>query len=184
MSRYFIDTEFIDDSKTIDLISIGIVSSDGREYYAQSRNFDEDAASHWVLHNVIYKLPDCKAGDMDDHRFFSLEKGCSEPGCPWRIYEQIKQEVLAFMDAEKYGTPELWGWCCAFDYVILSQLFGIMAVDWPQGWTHYIKDVQFLLDERGLTDDMLPPQEGTAHNALEDARYIRQLWEFLQTKEV
>lgn len=47
--KYFIDTEFIEgtqkgifkDSKpTIDLISIGIVSEDGREYYAISKDFN------------------------------------------------------------------------------------------------------------------------------------------------
>jgi hypothetical protein len=29
--RYWLDTEFIEDGKTIDLISIGIVAEDGRE---------------------------------------------------------------------------------------------------------------------------------------------------------
>lgn len=32
--KYFLDTEFHEDGKTIDLISIGIVAEDGREYYA------------------------------------------------------------------------------------------------------------------------------------------------------
>ena len=32
--RYFYDTEFLEDGETIDLISIGIVAEDGREYYA------------------------------------------------------------------------------------------------------------------------------------------------------
>lgn len=32
--KFFYDTEFIEDGKTIDLISIGIVAEDGLEYYA------------------------------------------------------------------------------------------------------------------------------------------------------
>lgn len=32
--RYFFDTEFYEDGKTIDLVSIGIVAEDGRELYA------------------------------------------------------------------------------------------------------------------------------------------------------
>src|SRR5690349_17532726 len=34
--RYFLDTEFIERPGTIDLISIGIVSEDRREFYAES----------------------------------------------------------------------------------------------------------------------------------------------------
>lgn len=36
--KYFLDTEFIEDGVTIDLISIGIVSDDGREFYACNRD--------------------------------------------------------------------------------------------------------------------------------------------------
>ena len=34
LMRIFYDTEFLEDGKTIDLISIGMVAEDGREYYA------------------------------------------------------------------------------------------------------------------------------------------------------
>ena len=39
--RIFYDTEFLDDGKTIDLISIGMVAEDGRELYAVSSEFDQ-----------------------------------------------------------------------------------------------------------------------------------------------
>ena len=47
--KYFIDTEFLEGTQkkwfgetkpTIDLISIGIVGEDGREYYAISKDFN------------------------------------------------------------------------------------------------------------------------------------------------
>lgn len=38
--KYFFDTEFIEDGRTIDLVSIGIVCEDGREYYAVSAEAD------------------------------------------------------------------------------------------------------------------------------------------------
>ena len=34
--RYFYDTEFIDNGRIIDLISIGVAAEDGREFYAVS----------------------------------------------------------------------------------------------------------------------------------------------------
>lgn len=56
--KYWLDTEFIEDGKTIDLISIGIVCEDGREYYAINSWCDFSKASDWVKENVISKLPD------------------------------------------------------------------------------------------------------------------------------
>ncbi len=40
----------------IDLISIAIVSEDGREYYAVSNEFNPKDADSWVKENVIDKL--------------------------------------------------------------------------------------------------------------------------------
>ncbi|HVX56933.1 MAG TPA: hypothetical protein VHA37_04325 [Candidatus Saccharimonadales bacterium] len=34
--KYFLDTEFIEDGKTIDLISVGIAAEDGRTLYLQN----------------------------------------------------------------------------------------------------------------------------------------------------
>jgi hypothetical protein len=43
--KYFLDTEFAEtggtENPTIDLISLGIVAEDGREYYAESSQFNE-----------------------------------------------------------------------------------------------------------------------------------------------
>ena len=55
--RYFYDTEFIDNGRIIDLISIGVVAEDGREYYAVSIEFDPESAGRWVRTNVLPKLP-------------------------------------------------------------------------------------------------------------------------------
>jgi hypothetical protein len=155
MTRYFLDTEFIDTGSTIDLISIGIVSSDGREYYAQDCTCDLSKASDWVQENVIVHLAPT-----------------------WKSREQIQRDLLAFMDVEQYGKPALYGWCCAYDFVALCQLFGTM-MDLPQDWPHYMRDIQFVLDDRGISDDALPQPEGQVHNALVDARQIRDIWQML-----
>lgn len=159
--KYFVDTEFIDDGFTIDLISIGIVAEDGREYYAQSNQADFGKASQWVKDNVIAHLLIRDIGGL------------------WKNRVTIKQDILSFMDVEAYGKPELWGWCASYDFVALCQLYGTM-MDLPDGWPHYIRDIQYLLDERGMSDDKLPQQEEGLHNALADARHLKKLREFLQ----
>lgn len=65
MAKYFIDTEFIEGfykplfgkkRHFIDLISIGIVCDDGREYYAISKEFNVSDADEWVKENVFDKI--------------------------------------------------------------------------------------------------------------------------------
>lgn len=93
----------------------------------------------------------------------------------------MRNEVLHFF------TPgvesEIWGWCAGYDWVAFCQLFGTM-MDLPAGWPHYMRDVQYLLDEAGISDDAfsaLVRPAGNTHNALDDARYIRDIWRFSRT---
>jgi len=66
MAKYFIDFEFIEGFKKpilgkrrhfIDMISVGIICEDGREYYAISNEWRYKDADKWVKENVIHKLP-------------------------------------------------------------------------------------------------------------------------------
>jgi len=98
--------------------------------------------------------------------------------CHWRTRQQIKAEILAFMDVEEYGKPELHGWCSGYDWVALCQLFGTM-MDLPDGWPHFINDFQQVLDGRGISDDELPEQEEGLHNALSDALHLKKLWGYI-----
>jgi hypothetical protein len=63
--KYFLDTEFLEGTQktlfgktkpTIDLISIGIVAEDGREYYAISKEFNlEEAWNRFQWDNLHYQ---------------------------------------------------------------------------------------------------------------------------------
>ena len=55
--RFFYDCEFIEDGRTIELVSIGVVDESGREFYAVSTEFDPSRAIDWVRRNVLDKLP-------------------------------------------------------------------------------------------------------------------------------
>lgn len=199
MARFFMDCEFIDTGSSIDLISIGIVCEDGRELYLQSVEFDPDKASPWVEEHVLHSLLVCPRLSGNVRGLYAHEGGqCTftnpargvtglhgvkmsghligdHADCPWRTREQIRNEIRHFFNSEKI---ELWGWCGSYDHVALCQLFGTM-MDVPSQFPHYIKDLQYVLDEHGISDDELPQQEGTVHNALEDARHIKKIWESL-----
>lgn len=54
--KYWLDTEFIARPFVIDLISIGLVAEDGREFYAESSEVDWSKAHAWTLENVRPQL--------------------------------------------------------------------------------------------------------------------------------
>ena len=104
VARYFYDCEFIEDGQTIDLVSIGVVARDGREFYAVSTEFDANLAGPWVRRHVLDKLP--------------------PPSSPaWRSRAAIRAELLEFLLAP--GLPvELWAWYGAYDHVALGAAVG------------------------------------------------------------
>jgi len=56
--KYFIDTEFKEKPNTIDFISIGIITENGDEYYAISKDFNlkEVWKDDWLKENVLKTL--------------------------------------------------------------------------------------------------------------------------------
>lgn len=161
MTKYFFDTEFDEDGKTIELISIGIRCFDGREYYAVSREFDPLHCNDWVKAHVLTKLP--HAGDA-----------------LWKPRAQIRDEVRAFVDAGPQLKPEFWAYCADYDWVAFCQLWGKM-IDLPPGWPMYCRDIKQLADHYQILPRDLPEQsEADEHNALEDARWNQEAYEFIE----
>ena len=196
MLKYWYDTEFIEDGHTIDLVSIGIVAEDGRELYAQVAEADYSKASEWVSKNVLGQLLPCvkypafphDPGTPDYHLGWSIHRGqigkidgkwvhCTEETCPWRKRYELQLDLLAFCDPAQYGKPEFWAYYADYDHVALCQLFGRM-IDLPKGWPMYTRDIKQWCDMLG--NPRLPKQEGYEHNALADARWNKQAWEFLE----
>lgn len=108
--RFFYDCEFIEDGLTIDLVSIGVVDEEGREFYAVSTEFDPDRAGPWVRQNVLNQLP-------------------SPADKAWRGRERIREDLLDFLNARNAARDEveLWAWFAAYDHVALAQLWGAIA---------------------------------------------------------
>lgn len=151
--RYWYDTEFKEDGRTIELISIGIVAEDGREYYAVNDDADwpRIRQDEWLMANVYPTL-----GGPDDYKFKDL----------------IAAEVLDFLTVD--GKPDLWAWYGAYDHVVLCQIWGRM-IDLPKGIPMFTRDL------RNFTDrwTKLPKQDKGLHNALEDARHLKKRFDYL-----
>ncbi len=146
--RYFYDTEFIEDGRTIELISIGVVAEDGREYYAVSTEFDPGRAGNWVRAHVLPKLP-------------------SPSSQLWRSRRQIRADLEEFLDVNGSEPIELWAWLGAYDHVVLCQLWGTMP-SLPRAIPRFTRELRQLWEDRG--SPRLPPRSPDAHDALVDAR--------------
>ena len=166
--KYFFDTEFSEragERPTIDLISIGIVCEDGREYYAESSEFLDRLCNPWVKENVLPLL-----GPEEERK----------------SKETIRDEVLAFIQAPGGHRlriyPEFWAYFADYDWVVFCWLFGAMA-DLPQHFPKYCRDLQQEADRLGLKASQRPPKPNKEHNALADARWNMELWEVLEQKD-
>ncbi|EOM78152.1 polyadenylate-specific 3'-exoribonuclease AS [Rhodococcus rhodnii] len=147
--RYFYDCEFIEDGTTIDLVSIGVVAEDGREFYAVSTEFDPDRAGRWVRRNVLPKLP-------------------SPSSKAWMSRSRIRDELFEFLVPRAGSRPQLWAWVAAYDHVALCQLWGAMT-ELPTDLPRFTRELKQYWEDSG--QPMLPPAPDDAHDALADARH-------------
>ena len=173
--RYFIDTEFIEDGRTIDLISIGIVDESDREYYAINSNCQFDRANEWVQKNVYPSIGITLEGKHNMVRF-PESKSLNEL---YKTYDIIATEIKDFILANPDRKDiEVYADYGHYDYVALCQLYGAMC-NLPKGFPYYFFDIQSMAKIFGKTklpDDL--EIEGK-HNALLGAKSCKQRFEYL-----
>lgn len=212
--KYFMDTEFITGFKKpirflptigkfnkpeffIQLISIGIVCEDGREFYAISDEFDESLADNWVKDNVISKLPRRNVSFHDSPR----ER---QDALRWMSNEKIKYEIVKFMGGgvDDFSPilyvpveAEIYAYFADYDWIVFCNLFGRM-IDLPSGMPMYCKDLKQYLDDlakseadidgtnfkdclKAIKESPNYPKQENEHSALDDARWNYKLYKFL-----
>lgn len=157
--RYFLDTEFNDRTEpgsgrsVVELISVGIVAEDGREYYAEVAGFDwsrgEDELDPWLAVNV---LPHLLGGVFEE------------------TAAQIALDLADLTGGD--ARPEFWAYVASYDWTCLMSLFGPLRSR-PPRWPMAVHDLRQVMAGAGLSKQDLPAIAGTAHNALDDARWVR-----------
>ena len=153
--RYWFDTEFIEKPGVLALISIGIVAEDGRTFYRESLDAPWHMAEDWVLENVA---PHLKGGECQAY------------------YDEIGPAIRDFIGNDRY--PEFWGYFADYDWVLFCWLQGRM-IDLPRGWPQFCRDMKQWIVEMGVSRSKLPAVKGAVHNALDDAQWTKEAWDFL-----
>lgn len=251
--KYFIDTEFLEGPQkekfpislfrkqtpnTIDLISIGIVSEDEREYYAISKDFnleeawnrfewkhdlgEEPVKVYWlrekVLNPIFMEFQDLEREYLEKQKRIVGYAPCINSEfcyCNFKrllkkygkTNKEITEEIVKFCEyrtqheislgrilhSSHSKKPEFYAYYADYDWVVFCWLFGKM-IDLPKGFPMYCKDLKQIFDEKEdwlkLQDMELPislkqhtsyPVQNPlkSHNAIEDARWNKQFYKFL-----
>lgn len=162
----YLDTEFIPaDPTTNGLISIGLTDNHGRDYYAVNGDINpaEVQFHPWLGQNVWPYLPRNEAGFLD--HFHPDVKSL----------RTIRDDITRYFG--DHQPAHLYAWYGGQDIGRLHSLWendwSVMPEDIPQ-WFHELQSLAYLAG-----DPQLPQQDGGEHHALADAKYNRQLHQFL-----
>lgn len=153
---------------SIQLISIGIVCEDGREYYAVSSEFEARDASEWVMENVIRPIFDSWKYELNgkivrlvlsiplNEMEFSRKNLKYCIGLVGKSNRQIANEVVDFITGCEYSvnsyldfkiSPEFYAYYADYDWVLFCSLFGTM-MDLPKGFPMYCVDLKQELERK------------------------------------
>lgn len=171
--KIYYGTEFLEDGNTIRLISIGMVREDGKEYYAVVNDLElmQDVYNHtWLRENVWPSLP---TGHIEGKVAFIGWPGMGLARDRTTIADEIKRFISGTLN------PELWAYYGAYDHVALCQLWGRM-VDLPNGIPMYTNAIKQEIVRLG--SPRIPEQKSGNHNALEDARWNKEVMEYLRSQ--
>lgn len=183
--KYFIDTEFIEgfhkhkgrQRHHVDPISVGVYCEDGRELHLISKEYDSSEAGSWVKENVFVPLyTQTVHGDarnrytaFDFHKDYGLS------------HYQIRDKLTEFFNEGQPCSTEVYGYYSDYDWVAFCQFWGTM-ISLPSKFPMYCIDLKQILDEKGTHLKNHPdyPKQENEHNALADAKWNFELYQFLQ----
>ena len=92
--------------------------------------------------------------------------------------DQMRKEILEFMhNPLKYeDRPEIWGWYGSYDMLLLCQIFG-KAINASTHFRMGFMDIKQYAERLGNPE--LPKITDGKHNALADAKWHKQMYDYL-----
>ena len=179
-TKIFFDTEFTGLHQNTTLISIGMISEDGQQFYAEFDDFDLEQVDDWIKANVT------------DHLWIQNPDVVVPRSVEYCIGNtpDILSEILIWI--YQFGLIEMWSDCLAYDWTLFCELFG-GAMYIPEKIYYIPFDISTLFKAKGIDPDIsreefaladksgaLPdPSTWQKHNALWDANIIKKCWEKL-----
>jgi len=141
-TRYFIDTEFTD-FEVCQLISIAIVSENGREFYGECSDFERPLCSDFVRSIVLPQLDQFPGRSMP--------------------FTALRDELQAWLLAVPLKPKPVLCYDSNCDWDLVTHLLGGPL---PRGWKH--ENVFLQIDAERFAEYIAT--HGGEHHALHDAR--------------
>lgn len=169
--KVFFDTEFTGLHQKTTLISIGMVSEDGKTFYAEFTDYDKKQIDEWLQTNVINNLARSLGTlhQMADSTSY---------GKTHVIVRDLERWL------KQWDTVEMWSDCLSYDWVLFNQLWG-HAFNIPKNVYYIPFDICTLFKVKGIDTDINREEfvgtTGVKHNALHDAMVIKLCFEKLMT---
>ena len=180
----FFDTEFTGLHKYTTLISLGMVDENGRTFYAEFFDYDEDQVNDWIKENVIanlkfatnsFKIPDINFGSSDNIEMKANKK-------------IVKEYLTKWLSA--YDDVQFVSDVCHYDMVLLIDIFG-GAFDLPCNINPACHDINqdiaryynfseieaFDYSREKILENRYISIDGYKHNSLYDAKVIKAIYE-------
>ena len=187
--KLFFDMEFTGLRQNTTPISLGIVSEDGKKFYAEFTDYDESQCNDWIKENVIKNLKLAGMGvgvsDTDENPPLRIVMGDKR---------YIRQEANEWL--RQFNKIQFVSDVCHYDFVLLIDLLtnGGTALDLPENISAVCHDLNmdiarhfhvsdrkaFDMSREQIMNDLCGPEDivtGEKHNSLYDAEVIKAIYE-------
>lgn len=174
MTRIYFDMEFTGLHQGTSMISLGMVSDDGRYFYAECLDYDGSQVNDWLRENVLSKLrfSGKKYYSKEAHGKFPIDQHFSMNVCDKR--SEVAYYLVMWL--EQFGGVEMYGDVLAYDWVLFCEMFG-GAFNIPKSVYYIPQDLASYLKRAGEDPDVNRFEFGgvdlKAHNALSDALAVK-----------
>ena len=171
--KLFFDTEFTGLHKNTTLISLGIVSEDGKNFYAEFTDYDRSQLNYWLKENVIKNL------SIDENIYYV--GGYDEMKVRGNI-EDIETKLRDWLN--QFEQVEMWSDCLSYDWVLFNDIFGD-AFSIPKNIYYIPFDICTLFKIKNIDPDINREEfikvncNINKHNALWDAIVIKKCYDKL-----
>jgi hypothetical protein len=187
-TKIYFDTEFTGLHQNTTLISLGMISECGKEFYAEFTDYDQSQVDDWLRENVIEKLVMKVPLDGEDEPFTATRDKNNPIGNS--LYDsysvklrgdqnRVKNELERWLS--QFEKIEMWSDCLSYDWVLFCQLWG-HAFNIPKNIYYIPFDICTSFKEKGIDPDINREEfafesfdlaEHKKHNSLWDARVIK-----------
>jgi hypothetical protein len=171
--KHFIDLEFNEDGKDIDIISLAIVSERGKELYLKNSSANFERCGDWVKENVIPNLGEVSVTKVEGKLVVVRGQNFGRINKQWYPFYRFKDLILQFIGAD--SKPEFWSEWGAYDWVGFCRCFGAM-IDLPEHFPMYVNDLRTILSISG-ENFKFENNYDDCHRSIDDARILKKRFE-------